>query len=236
MNACPERWETLTALADGELAPAERALAEEHLASCAACRAALQRLRALKAAVAQGEARAPLPPALEHRIERPPRRRRRWPWATAAAALAAAALVVLWPATPLVDLLAEDHLRYASARAPWQFELAAPDDAPARFAGRLPFAFRAPSLRGAALRGGRFCTLAGHPAAMLFYERAGRRPSLFAFDNERLGKSLGDACDLSARGLSICVRREKGIAYALVSDLPDPEMRAVLEGAFVHGP
>lgn len=235
-RGCSGRLEMLSAHVDGELSADERADLESHLGSCAACERALLQLRELKASLSRGEARATLPAALEHRLERHPRARWRWPWAAAvaAAAVAIVAVAVFWPRSSPVEVLADDHLRYATSKAPWQFEAEAPAEAERALSGRLPFAFNAPALTGARLRGGRLCNLAGHPAAMLFYDRDGQRLSLFAFDNEGLGKRIGDGCDFSARGLNICVRRARGVAYALVSQLADHEMRTVLHDAFPH--
>ncbi len=104
---CDEIREILSSYADGEARGEERRLAEEHLASCAACRDLVRRMKVVGAGVGRIEAVVPrnIRDAVFARMEREgllPRRRRlgafpiRWA-AIPLAAAAALALFVLMP-------------------------------------------------------------------------------------------------------------------------------------------
>ncbi len=104
---CEEIKEILSCYADGEAPGEERRVAEEHLASCAACRDLVRRMRVVGAGVGRSEAAVPpgFRDAVFARMEREgllPGRRRlgafpiRW-LAIPAAAAAALALFVLMP-------------------------------------------------------------------------------------------------------------------------------------------
>ena len=113
MSHCP--GDALSALVDGELAPAEEAAARAHLATCAECRAelaALERMRLLVRSLPQLD----LPAVVVERVAWLGRRRRpsRVAAATAAAVAAAASLLFVAaaptdPVTPPVDRLLQVH-------------------------------------------------------------------------------------------------------------------------------
>lgn len=88
------RVEALSALLDGDLAPAERGAVEQHLAGCATCRRTLDELRAVVKAAAELPAEEPdadLWPGLERElVRRAPR-----PWLTLLAGVAAGLLLAL---------------------------------------------------------------------------------------------------------------------------------------------
>jgi len=94
----------LSAYLDGELTPEWAAEVREHLAGCAACRADLEGLRAVKRLL--GALPVPEPPGdLETAILARVERARRWWWLPRprpAVALAAAALTVVLVTVPLV--------------------------------------------------------------------------------------------------------------------------------------
>lgn len=116
MTHAPD-WSFPSAYVDNALSDDERALFEEHLAGCAACRRDVEGLRALKTRLAEA-VRRPMPSALRTtlaRRARPPAWRRwfpapehRWAWAGATAvALAAAVVWVTRPSPgtpPAIDL------------------------------------------------------------------------------------------------------------------------------------
>ena len=109
--------ESLSALVDGELAPAEEAAARAHLATCAECRAelaALERMRSLVRSLPQLD----LPAVVVERVAWLDRRGRRRPSRVAAVAVcavgAAASLLFVAatptdPVTPPVDHLLQVH-------------------------------------------------------------------------------------------------------------------------------
>ncbi|MBA5639153.1 anti-sigma factor [Duganella sp. LX20W] len=65
---CTQSQHWMAAWLDGELDPAGALQLESHLAGCAACRAALAQLKALRSAVAQEATRHAAPPHLRQRI------------------------------------------------------------------------------------------------------------------------------------------------------------------------
>lgn len=105
----------LSALADGELSPAEAVEARAHLAECAACRddlAAIERSRSLVRALPPLD----LPPEVVERVRWVGRRRPSRVAAVAAAAVAVAASVLFFmaapqpqPVSPKVGQLVEVH-------------------------------------------------------------------------------------------------------------------------------
>lgn len=66
--ACGEARDHLAELVDGELEPAVAASVREHVAGCAACRAAVAERTALKAAVRRATPLVPAPAALRAQI------------------------------------------------------------------------------------------------------------------------------------------------------------------------
>lgn len=97
-----DRWmDRLSEYLDGELASGERDEIERHLAECAACRTALEELRAVVARAGALEDRPPVTdqwPAVAERIGVVPlasRRRGRWRLALTVPQLAAAALALM---------------------------------------------------------------------------------------------------------------------------------------------
>jgi hypothetical protein len=99
---------------DGELAEADRAAAERHLESCAACRAELERSRKLEGVLRSvSVGAAPDADRFVQSVKARSRRPSYVPWALAAAALIAAlGLAVLYSPTDRVDVWAE-LARYA---------------------------------------------------------------------------------------------------------------------------
>jgi anti-sigma factor RsiW len=166
-------------LLDGRLGEAERARVEEHLAGCAICAAARERLvgvktatwRALRAEEAPSRVSAAIAAALDR--EQSAVRRRRWLAAAAAALLAAVAgLVTLARRPALPDAAASDFARIADGSV--ALEMSTPDAAVLeRFfeARGIPFRTRVLDLgmMGYRLIGGRVQSLRGRPSALFVY-------------------------------------------------------------------
>lgn len=244
---CASCRERISVRLDGALAPGEAGELDAHLARCSGCRAYTTRLAAAHGAVGRLESRRPVPSALAARIKAETLRQSSWPrWTrhartVSAAGLAAATIAALvWLGgapdalhpdprhlPDLCTVLVEDHIRYLPAQDATEVGADRPEELERWFASRLDFPVRVPSLAGARLLGGRECFLSGRKVALLFYERAGRRISLFEFQDISLGglHSRPDGTWAGGmHGYNVRAVRSGGTTYALVSDLPETDM------------
>jgi anti-sigma factor RsiW len=178
MNDIRHLDDEIQELLDGRLGEAERARVEEHLASCAACGAARDRLvavktatwRALRAEEAPSRVSAAIAEALDREAQSVVRRR--WRIAAAAAVLAVVGLVTLGRRSALPDAVASDFARIADGSL--TLEMSTPDAATLeRFfeARGIPFRTRVLDLdmMGYRLIGGRVQSLRGRPSALFVY-------------------------------------------------------------------
>lgn len=183
------------------------------------------------------------------------RSRRRWKLgrarvaaiAIAAVAAAASGWMVLQrgasEARRTVEALALDHLRYADEGRGPELASSSPREVAAWLRDQTRLAVTVPKLPGASLLGARRCTVRGRPAALALYRLAGAggpgsTASLFAFrsggeDWSRMeavaNSSARRICRAHDRGLSVLVWEERGLTYALVSELPDTELQVLAE-------
>lgn len=171
----------LQALLDDELAPAERAALERHLAGCAACGGELAALRSARAALAGALARLDRPPPSEWARQRVQQRAGRRPAGVrGAVVLRRAALLVLGSAAVLSATVPGSPVRAWLFGAPERAELArarAGDAEPTSLPAAAPAAPAGVSLRPA---GGRVRVVLTAPAP-------GIRVRMRLHDGERLG-------------------------------------------------
>lgn len=133
----------------------------------------------------------------------------------------------------LAYLLAEDHITNIPETA--QILSSEPRSVEDWFRGKVDFMLKVPELRGATLRGGRLCRIKNSRIALLFYEKDKKTISLFAMDDsladigkvEIQGKNLYHQ---SEKGCNLIFWREKGIVYALVSDIRREELVRLIPG------
>jgi anti-sigma factor RsiW len=126
-----------------------------------------------------------------------------------------------WPRSR--DELALDHRHYIGAQAA-QFASNDSHALETELAGALDRPVSVPDWEAATLVGGRACRINRHLVALILYERAGRRVSLFELPQE----NVRDGCD-QAEGFNVCVRRQPGGgALAIVSDLPQNDLKRLL--------
>ena len=256
---CAELARTLDAFLDAELAEAEHAQVEEHLARCPSCwaeadaagrlREALRsRLRSAMGAVApQGRAS----PELRSRIhlalveERTPLWRRLLTPLRVAAVAACAAGVLLVLVTqdgsnPLVDEAIRKHTRDL----PLEVTAAAvgPESVAGWFAGKLDFNPSPPQFRGAGVRlvGARLSHIQDRPAAYVRYDLPRGHLGLFILDDpERRFHEAGRVVHvgpatvrlINARGFNVAMWRRNEIVYSLVSDLDEQDLARLVESA-----
>jgi len=167
-------------------------------------------------------------------------RRLHWWMAGAAAAalfLAAGGASLLLATGPserfhsLADVTVVQHDAFAAARAPLEVVTSDPARLVAWFTGRVPFSIHFPTLDGPDLRlvGGRLIEVAGELAAYVAYRKGDHVVSL-GVAPARAGAPPHGAESESFRSLrfylsqkrghNVITWTDRGLAYALVSDLP----------------
>jgi anti-sigma factor RsiW len=237
-SPCPDRSPLLHGLVDDELDAAHALELEAHLAGCPSCAAERERLRALKATLADPALHYAAPDALRRRVVaaldaeargRRHVRRPGWrlsrlaPWLAGggAAALAASlALVLSLPAAPPLDReLVDDHVR--SLLAQHLTDVVSEDRHTVKpwFAGRIDYSPPVVDLKdqGFPLAGGRLDYVDGKVTAALVYRRRLHVINLFV----RPAKAGYGAGLSSHDGYHVLSWRQGALEFWAVSDL-DP--------------
>jgi anti-sigma factor RsiW len=223
-------FELLSAEVDGAIDELEARALHDHIESCARCRTVRAELLLLKAAVRDRSPKGSAPETLKQRLAaRVKRRRMQKRGAIFAAAIVATAMLFMLTPRPreLAAQLVGDHvLMTLDGATPLEVR---GEDLPAIerwFAGKLDFALRLPALPGARIIGGRLCSIAGRRVALTFYEKDGRRLSLFVMDG---AGARGEGCE-AMRGFTVCHAPARGVEYALVTDLTAAQANLLLRG------
>ncbi len=229
---CDRFGQSLSPYVDDALPSDERNAVQHHLFECAACRARLDALRAVKHAIARLPSSEEPPGAVRARVESlrfEPPGCRAWR-GTAVAAAAALALVVALSlmrgrdgAVQLAEDLVVDHLHSVPEVKP--AEVASSDRAEVArfFVDHLPFDPVVPELPGTKLLGARLCQLKGRRVELLFYHRENRTLSMFVTD-----RPVADAGCWATRGHHVCSRSQAGLTMLLVGELSADELRRLL--------
>lgn len=239
---CAEMEERIGALADGELVEAERRDVEEHLRSCPGCRAAYERVQALRTALEQHAPPLAAPDrlraAVQARLETgrlPVRRPVPWQWLAAAAALVAA-IGGTWQVAAtrgagqaLADQVLASHVR--SLMPGHLTDVASTDQHTVKpwFNGRLDYSppvsdFAA---RGFPLIGGRLDYVGGRQVAALVY---GRRLHMINVLLWPTGTGPGGGpASLTRQGYHLLHWVGPQYTYWVVSDLATQELRQFAE-------
>jgi hypothetical protein len=201
-DACAPLRPLLDGLADGELEPARL---EPHLSSCAACRAELEAIRALKARLAT--VRLPDVPAgaaaaAAARAWRRPASRAGW--AAAAAALFAAVFLAVWAAAPapLYARAARFHDDVLSGRITLSNLGIAPTASKADYAGGCPCP---PGL--------------GESSPFIVYRHEGTSVSLLAFEGAGAGFTRRVGAD------TVIQESREGLTLLWISRLDEEGLR-----------
>lgn len=237
---CRELHDLISAYVDGEASSAERARVETHVASCGSCGERLASYRALRHAVARLEGSERPPEAVLARVEalrfrlKTPRggflRVAAWTGAVAASLVVAFLAGRAWFGGSEPESLAEeliaDHMKYVPEAMAAQVTSSEPEHVRRFFEGKVPFEPVVPSLEGASLIGGRLCRIRGYYEQLLFYERGGRKVSLYVSDRPGTGLE----CDASS-GYRVCTQRRDGVSLMIVGDASEPELRSLLASA-----
>jgi anti-sigma factor RsiW len=233
---CAETLPLILDASRGRLLPDLAREVDLHLGACASCQRQWERERELDAALKLLE-RRPLPGALASRLRKLAPRQRPPRWDRVALVLATAACVGLFfiakrpvpaavPSQRLVEEAVNDHLRQLLRERP--VEVASSDHHQVKpwFAGRVDFA-PVVHFEGDAefpLVGGSVGFFVDRKAAVLSYARRLHAISLMVLPASGLGWPTALEAR-SARGFNLLLWQEGDLAYALVSDLNEAELR-----------
>ncbi len=190
----------LAAHVDGEATPLGTEAIAAHLEGCEACAAAAAELRAYREAMARAYRPVAAPASLARFLRRRARGR-------------------------------DHHDAVASDRAPLDVATSDPAILVAWFAGRVPFPIRLPVLDSPDLRlvGGRLMEVAGELAGYVAYRKGDSVVSLGVAPAQAGAPPRGAESEVFGtlrfhlsrmRGHNVIAWTDRGLAYALVSDLP----------------
>ncbi|HET9707480.1 MAG TPA: anti-sigma factor [Gemmatimonadales bacterium] len=239
---CRDLEQRIGALADGELVEAEARDVEEHLRSCPTCRAAHERVLALRTALEQHAPPLAAPDrlraAVHARLETAgivSRRPVAWRWLAAAAALVAVIGGTWQVATSvsagraLADQVLASHVR--SLMPGHLADVASTDQHTVKpwFNGRLDYSPMVSDFAGAGfpLIGGRLDYVGGRPVAALVYARRQHMIDVLLWPTGS-GQSVGPAA-LTLQGYHMLHWVGPQYTYWVVSDLGTPELRQFVE-------
>jgi len=242
---CADCLESLNALMDDELAPADAAEVREHLSTCADCRREQAVLAEVSSTFREGLVRHPAPDVLKARLRsllaqpdpfEPVAARPRWSWMALAAAgvlIAAASSGITFVATrqaapPAVaaDVLSS-HLRALMPGHLTDVASTNLHNVKPWFDGRVDFSPSVPNLDadGFPLVGGRLDYVAGRSVAAVVYARRLHMISVYSWP---AGAGAEDSAPVvtDQRGYHLVRWRRAGLEYWAVSDLGRDELDA----------
>lgn len=235
---------------DGEFGEQDRVEFEAHLASCASCRAKVKEQvtwkNAIRTAAAGIKASEQASAALRNRIQRSlasaardadrnaGEGRLRWrrfvmralPVAAVAGLVGTLTVSRLHWSPIALDVVAK-HKRNLP------LEVSGPaDKLKSWYSDKLEFPVRPPRLEGASLRGGRLANVGQQQAAYLLYDASGNKVSVFIFDagdmqfetSRRMMVNDREVFVDEDRGYNVAMFRQKGVGYAIASDIPEAQM------------
>ncbi len=229
----------LAAHVDGEATPLGTEAIAAHLEGCEACAAAAAELRAYREAMARAYRPVAAPASLARFLRRRARGSdpRRWIAAAAALLLLAGGAALLLDRgrrggfQTLAEVAVVHHDAVASDRVPLDVATSDPAILVAWFAGRVPFPIRLPVLDSPDLHlvGGRLMEVAGELAGYVAYRKGDSVVSLGVAPAQAGAPPRGAESEVFGtlrfhlsrmRGHNVIAWTDRGLAYALVSDLP----------------
>jgi anti-sigma factor RsiW len=235
--------ETVGALVDNELSPAEQSTAQAHMQTCHACALRVLAAHQLKSATKQAvRTFIPSPGALArltaHAQQAPPKRVRIIPFRTAAWG-AIAALVLLTLSLGMVRLsnerttlsaeLLDQHLATLSDAAAPQVISSDRHTVKPWFQGKLPFSFNLPEPntlpQDTALQGADLTYVDGKPAALLLFTIHKHHASIFV---TQAGQLPVLTANTTRFGFNMSTVRAAGLDLAAVSDVNRPDLDALV--------
>ncbi len=136
----------------------------------------------------------------------------------------------------LASRLIDDHIK----NIPGDVQILSSDPATVEewFRGKVDFVVNVPKLRDTKLIGGRLCQIEGKRLALLFYEKDGKPLSVFVMDSSLIDLNWKDKNSIkndetiskitNEKGCNIVFWRQKGVVFALVSDIEKPELMEIV--------
>ena len=120
----------------------------------------------------------------------------------------------------VVEALVADHLHFLQEPSAVEIGSDDPDRLAAALGEQVGFPVAIPRLKGAALLGGRRCSLWGQKVALTFYEAHGKRLSLFIADRARFPSPVaqGSRCTASIGDYRVCFLPAGETVLAMVGD------------------
>lgn len=250
MTSCTKTLEELNVYLDSELGPEEAQAFQHHLDTCASCREQVRILAVLEDAVRRSAEISAVPQTLREYVSALPRHSR-WSFLGKSpivkTLLAFTSLLVVagsaswwWQQNgaksrheEIAQVLVADHIHYLQV--PDALEIASTDPAiiAAWFRERVPFPVQTPRFHDGRLLGGRLCSLLGHQAALVFYERGGKRLSLFTLATdavplgEREKRQAADRenpqCLRTFGKYALCLMGSEDAVLAIVGEEPETQ-------------
>jgi len=243
---CDEAQRAIPWLLDDELESTTTLELEAHITACTECRAMYEREGRLGLVLRRAGASVVAPPALRHRIRdlldaeerRSSGLRQLVPVVAAVAILAAFSLRGAGATLGFAPEAEEAAARYAR-NLPMDVVAADLGQVQSFFNDKLPFAVRVPRVTTAPVQllGGRITQIHNRDAAYVRYDVPSGRVSVFVYEDTRPELNEGAAYYRigqqrvqvqRVRGYTVAHWRQAGLAYSLVTDLPEAEfVRAV---------
>ncbi len=233
---------------DGEFAETDRAEFEGHLSECETCRGKVRVQAEWKSAIRAAAPREQAPAALRNRVARSIARESKpmlsWrAWAVRAMPAAAAVGLVAtfmiskvqW--SPVAADLVAKHLKATPIEV-----TGGSDQVRKWYVDKVDFPVHPPQLCrsvSCSLRGGRLSSVGDKPAAYLVYDINGDKVSVFIFDPSDLPietrrKTVIDHRDVyfdQEHGYNVALFRDRGVGYAIASDLDQEQMVKLVSSA-----
>ena len=132
----------------------------------------------------------------------------------------------------LITSLIADHLKYNRIGNLPTFSSPAQTEVERWFVGKISFPVPLPNFKGPQLLGGRLCAIQGAPLALIFYQQASERISLFIMEGSRIDLTSqekfhpADRTFLRHKGktCNALAWKERGLTYVMVSVLPEEQL------------
>lgn len=244
-TSCEQARAWIHPYVDGEIAPADHLALEAHLLDCDACRAEYEDVRhvvdTLRGATPLYPVSASLPLKVKAILDGDGSVRRRLARRRVAIMVGAfAATILVFALAPTLrtqrftSFAATTHAQYAQGALPLGIASDEPDEVSAWLRTHLPFHLSLPNFpsqlgepKGYSLVGARLMQFDGQEVAYLAYTMDARPISLLVTSSANVVPSGGDAYTSgklvfhfsSEKGLKLISWRDRGLSYALVSDL-----------------
>jgi anti-sigma factor RsiW len=230
---------------DGEFGDRERVEFEAHLEGCETCRDKVREQAAWHRGIRDAGPHERAPAALRNRVQRaiardaqPVRPWRRFSTRAVPLAAVGGILATLMFSKVHWSPVAADVIAKHQRNLPIEVS-GGVDQLKRWYAGKVDFPVRPPRLPHAALRGGRLSDIGERQAAYLVYDVGGNKVSVFIFDpgNESLEsqrKAIIDNHEVyfdQERGYNVAMYRDRGVGYAIASDLDSGQMYKLVSAA-----